>query len=617
MRKKSIFLSVTILALLFLLFVPSHIFTGYEVLGNSSSVSDSFLNMLTIDEREYLNTSGPITALLSVRKGPIQYIDKSGTQRGISVDLLNEISSLTGMQFNILTVESMPQIQGLINDGTAHIVAGLPREQTVKDAYDVDFTSDYLNCSYGIIIERGSSFENIETLTLALTTGLDVPAMFADVKEVKHFDSIQDCISAVKSGTADFTYGNSYVLEFYSQGYAFQNLCVIPLPGKTQNICFGISHHADVLLTGILNKAIDCIGSDRLLEIMVTNVATSTQSISLASIISANPVTSIFCVLLLIVLIITTGILFVRNSNSKNKLMLMEHQRYLLVSSAAKDFYFEYQYKNDTLLLSNDLADLFGSRSVIRRWSAQLSKYSEKHGFSSEEFSRMLSRIPLKAEGAPSTPWHREVRLMSRNREERWYSVTLLGVYDNGDLSHAVGKLTDIQEKYEEREKLMQKSLSDSLTGLYNVAAVHDLVSRFLESNRNGSFFMMDLDHFKDVNDRYGHQKGDSVLTAFADILKRTFRSEDILGRVGGDEFIVFTKDATDENFIAAKCALIKKLTSEIDVCEGYTQTVSIGIAKATPHIDFETLYHDADSALYTVKNSCRGGYSLYNPSKT
>lgn len=609
MHKRKKHAGICVFAMLILFLVSQHSIVSYGNENTNIITSEDFINSLTAEEQEYLRTAKPLSVIVSARKGPIQYVDSAGEQKGISKDLLEEVSSITGLQFEYITMDGMEEIRNLINSAGAQIVSGIPQEVTVQTAYDVYFSRSYLDCAYGIALARGSSLSSPEHLTLALTTGLDVPKAFQNVANIKHYASIPDCLNAVKNGEADFTYGNSYVLEFYSQGYELQSLCVIPLADKSQTICFGVSRLAGKPLVNILDKALVYIGSDKILDIIISNVASSNQPITLASLISANPGVSMLCGFLLLVLFLIIAVLVIRIYRNKSRLTLVEHQRYLMVSAAAKDYFFEYQYRTDTLTLSKDLAELFGCRKVLHKWKAQMQNYSAKQNISMEIFDSILA--PGSSSKNNEQAEYLDLKLTPKSTQEHWFRITKLTVYERNKPSCVIGKLTDIQADYEEREKLMRRSLSDSLTGLYNAAAVRELVGRLLTNQRKGSFFMIDLDYFKSVNDQFGHQKGDEVLIGFANILKSVFRSDDIVGRIGGDEFAVFTKDAMDDSFIRNKCQLLKEMTSKLPIMENYVQTISIGIAKAEATSDFDSLYQKADAALYAVKKKDKDDYKI------
>ena len=125
---------------------------------------------------------------------------------------------------------------------------------------------------------------------------------------------------------------------------------------------------------------------------------------------------------------------------------------------------------------------------------------------------------------------------------------------------------------------------------------------------------MIDIDNFKQVNDFYGHLSGDVMLTEAARMLQDMFRASDILGRIGGDEFAVFARDALDENVIRNRCRQITARLAEIDSPNGYRISVSMGISFYPRHgKDYPTLFSHADAALYHLKkHRGKGGYAVY-----
>jgi diguanylate cyclase (GGDEF)-like protein len=170
---------------------------------------------------------------------------------------------------------------------------------------------------------------------------------------------------------------------------------------------------------------------------------------------------------------------------------------------------------------------------------------------------------------------------------------------------------TDLQEKQRELERLTRL---DGLTGLFNRNTFVELTKKELDrAQRQGTataILLMDLDHFKRVNDTWGHPAGDAVLKHAAMIASTTVRSTDLVGRLGGEEFIVLLPGTS----IEAARKLAEKIRLRL---EGHAATwndtrmaitVSIGIAGTTAieRQSFEVLYHDADKALYVAKQRGR-----------
>lgn len=158
-------------------------------------------------------------------------------------------------------------------------------------------------------------------------------------------------------------------------------------------------------------------------------------------------------------------------------------------------------------------------------------------------------------------------------------------------------------------KQLLRASQTDRLTGLYNRAALDELLAKEIErSDRYGrtmSVVLIDLDHFKRVNDQLGHLAGDRVLIAFADVLRNTIRNYDSAGRWGGEEFLILCPETNaDQARVVAEriCAATRIHPFET----GWRHTISIGFAELRPRDDSDALLLRADDALYQAKNSGR-----------
>ncbi|MBE5834250.1 MAG: GGDEF domain-containing protein [Butyrivibrio sp.] len=172
----------------------------------------------------------------------------------------------------------------------------------------------------------------------------------------------------------------------------------------------------------------------------------------------------------------------------------------------------------------------------------------------------------------------------------------------------------------EEKRKYSAKATTDPLTGIPNRAGINEKIAEFIEkpmsSEIGATMYLLDLDHFKDVNDTLGHSVGDQVLQDIAVILMSSFRANDVVGRLGGDEFMVFCPSLHNKDTARSKARQINeksRLVYSDEKGNSVAVTVSIGSARYPEDGDtFEQLYKNADQALYFVKNTSRDGYKEY-----
>ncbi len=185
----------------------------------------------------------------------------------------------------------------------------------------------------------------------------------------------------------------------------------------------------------------------------------------------------------------------------------------------------------------------------------------------------------------------------------------------------------DVSEQIEREARLKDASqalehsaMHDPLTGLANRTAVVGFGESALQqgkiSGQRTGMLHLDLDRFKEINDQYGHAAGDALLQHVADILTKTVRRGDLVGRIGGDEFVVVCPGVTtldDLNWLGKK--VITALNKPMPWCDGTIQCgASVGAAISTPQMeDPRVLIAMADSALYEVKRSGRGNVAAYD----
>lgn len=178
------------------------------------------------------------------------------------------------------------------------------------------------------------------------------------------------------------------------------------------------------------------------------------------------------------------------------------------------------------------------------------------------------------------------------------------------------GLANRLAQKTQEASFMKEKSSKDPLTGLWNRTYTEKAVNLYLEENSKGAFVMIDMDNFKAINDVYGHVAGDEVLIEFARTMEKYSDNQNILCRIGGDEFVIFVKGETDRKQLEDFSKMIISSLEEEFAKKGYKNnaSVSIGIAVAPEDgLNFSTLYNAADKALYIVKQSGKGAFHFFD----
>ena len=167
------------------------------------------------------------------------------------------------------------------------------------------------------------------------------------------------------------------------------------------------------------------------------------------------------------------------------------------------------------------------------------------------------------------------------------------------------------------REDTRRERDTDLLTGLTMRVAAQQDIEEHLKSNEHGVMMLMDLDHFKSVNDQLGHQKGDQVLIDVAADLKKMFRNSDVLSRLGGDEFVVYMKSVPEKDWAVQRAdQMVREVRRWIgDGTTNIQISASVGIVMTDMvNRNYDDLYRAADIAMYYAKSHGGNQAVLYSP---
>ena len=288
-----------------------------------------------------------------------------------------------------------------------------------------------------------------------------------------------------------------------------------------------------------------------------------------------------------------------------------EKLRYSTLAEFKDTLIFEYDCWDDNLeFTSNALETLDLESARLERVTDMRNTFPVFHPDDVESLRRALWGADHMEKGQLE---HDHIRLKRRNGEYNWYRSQYKAVFDSeGKVIRLIGTLTDISAQIDREIELRKQAQQDALTGVYNRAGVK-LINARLEQISRGILFMMDLDDFKHVNDTYGHAAGDRLLAAIGGVLRDTFRTDDIVARVGGDEFVAFLSGSDNRVTAEQKGQELLERVRELKV-DGVDRsiTVSVGAAGAPAHgRTYEELSLAADQAMYQVKNNGKGGFLL------
>lgn len=326
-----------------------------------------------------------------------------------------------------------------------------------------------------------------------------------------------------------------------------------------------------------------------------------------------------FIYILVIILTVAVYLTYMRTQRFKRlerriHVESIQDESYRMIMEQTDDIIFEYDTMDKTYFHTSNFRKNFGYEPTRTGFLGSLES-DYVHPDDVIRFAELYEKMKQSKKLTEA-----EVRIINSEGEYLWTRVYMLGVFDQeGKLAKVIGKIVNIDEKKRELQYLKEKAVTDSATGVFNKHTTEELIKNFL--NGEGKFgkhalLMIDIDDFKGINDYYGHRVGDEVIATLGTELNRIFRSTDIKGRVGGDEFMVLMKDIEGEGleFIADKANAICKMFKDHKLDDNKWLDFSASIGIAFYDMDGETyeeLYEAADMALYNVKNEQKGTYAF------
>ncbi len=279
--------------------------------------------------------------------------------------------------------------------------------------------------------------------------------------------------------------------------------------------------------------------------------------------------------------------------NKINTQLILQQKRYKILEATAQGLLFEYTPQEDIMVFSYNFPNN-KKRKVIENYSKYIKQSPLVHSSHIERFQKALADA-CKHETESNLEYLSSVS----GGGYRWHLTHYKSLSDeNGNIFSVIGRIEDIHDQKMEKEKLNYKADMDGLTNLYRKETAFEKMKEYVNDSRNGEFFftLLDLDDFKHINDQYGHQYGDKILKQTADELLHLFGETSIIGRFGGDEFVILTKDMGDDEIRK----LLERLQENVKFCAGVT-------AWKTGE-DINDIFNKADKAMYHMKNANKNG---------
>ena len=291
-----------------------------------------------------------------------------------------------------------------------------------------------------------------------------------------------------------------------------------------------------------------------------------------------------------------------------------EKKRYEIMEELSDNIFFNYDVASDVFEASAKILRSMGTRTRIENAIENMT-YGDI--LDHRDVPAFIGALSNALSGQKKNTF--DARIINNRGDSVWHRIKFYVVFDeNNNAVQFVGNITDIDKEKKEKNRLIAQAETDQLTGFLNKLSTTLKVNELIkEEDEDGAFFIFDIDDFKKLNDTYGHRVGDIFLKEFTNKLSISFRTTDVLGRVGGEEFVLYLSGVGDnKHYLEEKAVQIQTICNSIrlDAAPDKEMSCSIGIAKfpadAKSYIE---LYEKADKAMYYVKNHGKKNFAFYD----
>lgn len=327
--------------------------------------------------------------------------------------------------------------------------------------------------------------------------------------------------------------------------------------------------------------------------------------------------TAILCLIVVTAVIVNFVVRSVdARQKRKTEEINKERNRFKAIVSVGITQIFEYDIKNDLLMTSHSDEGNYGTE----QYTCNLSSVAKQFRYVLfADWFRFDELINEAKSGQKMV--EKEMRILESQGDYRWYRIRGRVIFDDeGMPERVIGSMENIDDAKRLELRQADDSMRDPLTGLYRRPYVNQMMQEYLGSQDGTEFsgmLILDIDDFEEINNQMGNAFGDEILRNIAEDIDEIFYSTDILGRIGGDEFIILMKNIRCIEDIEKKIREIQHIISCTYVGEGKRigGTVGIGAALFPLHgDDYDTLYENAQKALAMAQDKGHSHYCIYDP---
>ena len=591
------------------------------------------LQFFSREEMEYVASRDTLRVAYVADRKPLSFTNAKGEMDGISREIFDVIAEISGLNFEYVALPEGDITYAFLQEQEIDIVTGVEYNSTNMNAGGMLLSTPYLSSRKVMVSMKGFDYNPEQSYKIAVPEGSQtvhkVLGILYPNLEVVNYNNNAACFDALYKGEVDLLIQNQYVVEGILTKPRYSDFVVVPMEGLADELCFstivnlngnyGMSEAESILLITILNKAISQIEDQEIDNIIVRETLQNPYQLDIFDFvysyrvaITAAAVAFVFMTLLFI------NIFHARRKKRKQEILEqrrkeLQQKRYKTILECSDDLIYEISLTGDSSIGSDKIKEKFGWEIPKKVEDLDFSKAMRVlHVHPDDE---PVFRKTLLSEGEGNSD-ELTVRIGKEDGTYIWCKVfrTLL-LDDTGNLVSILGKIEDVDEEVKERKALEISSRIDALSGLLNKATFKKEVKEYLSENSavGIGFVVMDMDHFKDINDKFGHRAGDNVIRENAKKIQLLFANFDLVSRFGGDEFCVFVKNIPRDTFLDRLQFAVEKMQEDYPYEGGVVHlSASIGAAYCQKEtVEYKDLFEVADSALYRAKDGGRNQYII------
>jgi diguanylate cyclase (GGDEF)-like protein/PAS domain S-box-containing protein len=545
------------------------------------------------EEIDYLKSKKNIKMCVLPNWLPFEQIDANGNHKGIGADIMKIISKYIDKPIELVPTKEWAESLQNIKDRKCDVLPVVMDVPSRRIA--MNFTKPYFVEPFVLATTMDKAFIKDSSSLNNKKIGIVKNYAFIEVLKEKN-PSIEIIeVKDTKEGLAKVNSGELFgyvdtmpTISYSIQKHSMLNLKIAGILEFDIELSIG-SRNDEPILNTIMQKALDSISEEHKRTIIGKWIEIKVSQEYDYKILWQ--ISAIFLIIVLAVLYKNRSVILLNNELTKAKEEREEQQKMVnkyvpILSTDTKGIIIDV---NESYCKATGFSkkELMGSTHSIMRHPDMKHEYFEN-------IWNTINKDQI---------WSGEIKNLKKDKTTVIFNVIIEPIFkDNIKIGYR-----SISEDITDKKRIEELSVTDKLTGLYNRLKLDELMLVKIEAFRrykvDFSIILLDIDNFKSVNDTYGHDVGDSVLQTIAKILRSHIRITDIVGRWGGEEFIIICNNTNlDNSKILAEH--IRQIIENTKFDKLGTKTISLGLSQFQKDDDLKTIFKRADDALYEAKTT-------------